>query len=119
MADYKAPINEVSFVLNDLLNINSLTQIPDFAEATPELVSAVVEEAGKFAADVFAPINRVGDVEHSRAANGEVTSAPGFKEAYQHFVENGWLSLACRSTPTKAICISREKAGTAIAALCM
>ena len=94
MADYKAPINEISFVLNDLLDINSLTKIPDFAEATPELDSAVEEEAGKFAADVFAPINRVGDVEHSRAINGEVISAPGFKEAYQHFVENGWLSLA-------------------------
>ncbi len=94
MADYKAPIAEVSFVMNDLLNINSLTSIPDFAEATPELVSAVVEEAGKFAADVFAPINRDGDLKHSRAENGEVVTAPGFKQAYQHFVENGWLSLA-------------------------
>ncbi|GAA6137141.1 acyl-CoA dehydrogenase [Arenicella sp. 4NH20-0111] len=94
MADYKAPVSEVSFVMNDLLNINSLTDIPDFAEATPELVSAVIEEAGKFAADVFAPINRTGDVKHSRAVNGEVITAPGFKEAYQHFVENGWLSLA-------------------------
>ncbi len=94
MADYKAPISEVSFVMNDLLNINALTDIPEFAEATPELVSAVVEEAGKFAADVFAPINRTGDVKHSRAKDGEVVTAPGFKEAYQHFVENGWLSLA-------------------------
>lgn len=94
MADYKAPVSEVSFVMNDLLDINSLTSIPDFSEATPELVSAVIEEAGKFAADVFAPINRVGDVQHSRAVNGEVITAPGFKEAYQHFVENGWLSLA-------------------------
>ena len=94
MADYKAPISEVSFVINDLLNIDSLTSIPDFAEATPELVSAVIEEAGKFAADVFAPINREGDIKHSRAIDGEVITAPGFKEAYQHFVENGWLSLA-------------------------
>lgn len=94
MADYKAPIAEISFVINDLLNINSLTEIPEFAEATPELVSAVVEEAGKFAADVFAPINRVGDTKHSRANNGDVITAPGFKQAYQHFVENGWLSLA-------------------------
>ncbi len=94
MADYKAPISEVSFVLNDLLDINSLTSIPEFEEATPELIEAVIEEAGKFAADVFAPINRTGDVEHSRAQDGEVKTAPGFKEAYQHFVENGWLSLA-------------------------
>ena len=94
MADYKAPISEIDFVMNDLLNINSLTAIPDFAEATPELVSAVLEEAGKFAADVFAPINRTGDIKHSRAVDGEVITAPGFKEAYQHFVDNGWLSLA-------------------------
>ena len=61
MADYKAPVSEVSFVINDLLNINQLTSIPDFAEATPELIDAVVEEAGKFAADVIAPLNRIGD----------------------------------------------------------
>lgn len=94
MADYKAPISEISFVLNDLLNVTSLTSIPEFQDATPELVSAVVEEAGKFAAEVFAPINRAGDIKHSRAEDGGVVTAPGFKEAYQLFAENGWLSLA-------------------------
>jgi len=94
MADYKAPVNEISFVINDLLNINSLTSIPDFEEATPELVDAVIEEAGKFAGEVFAPINRTGDVEHSTAKDGVVTTPKGFKEAYQLFVESGWMSLA-------------------------
>ena len=94
MADYKAPVADVSFVLNDLLNINSLTAIPDFAEATPELVDAVIEEAGKFAGEVFAPLNRIGDVEHSTAVDGTVKTPQGFKEAYQLFVDSGWMSLA-------------------------
>lgn len=94
MADYKAPISEISFVINDLLNINQLAEIAEFAEATPELVDAVVEEAGKFAAEVIAPINRIGDIQHSKAANGAVTTPDGFKEAYAQFIENGWLSLA-------------------------
>lgn len=94
MADYKAPVKEISFTINDLLNINSLTSIPDFEEATPELVDAVIEEAGKFAAEVFAPINRRGDIEHSKAENGEVVTPKGFKEAYQLFVDSGWMSLA-------------------------
>lgn len=94
MADYKAPISEVTFVLNEVLNINRLTEIPDFSEATPELREAVIEEAGKFAAEVFAPINRIGDLEHSKASDGEVRTASGFKEAYQQFIDGGWLSLA-------------------------
>lgn len=94
MADYKAPLADVSFVLNDILNINRLTEIPAFAEATPELVDAIIDEAGKFAAEIFAPINRNGDIEHSKAKDGEVTTATGFKQAYQQFIESGWLGLA-------------------------
>jgi len=94
MADYKAPVKEISFVFNSLLNYNRLTEIPDFAEATTDLVDAVVEEAGKYAAEVFAPINRIGDIQHSKAKDGEVTTPDGFKEAYQLFVDNGWMSLA-------------------------
>lgn len=94
MADYKAPTQEVAFAINELLNIGQLNDIPYFAEATPDLLEAVIEEAGKFAAEVFAPINRTGDLVGSRAENGEVTTPDGFKEAYQHFVENGWMSLA-------------------------
>ncbi|MFT6005166.1 MAG: alkylation response protein AidB-like acyl-CoA dehydrogenase [Pseudoalteromonas tetraodonis] len=94
MADYKAPISEVSFVLNDLLNINGLTEIPAFEEASPELIDAILEEAGKFAAEVFAPLNRIGDIEHSKVIDGEVVTATGFKQAYQQFVDAGWMSLA-------------------------
>lgn len=94
MAEYKAPVKEISFVINDLLNINQLTEIPDFAEATSELVDAVIEEAGKFAGEVFSPINRTGDLQHSKAKDGEVQTPEGFKQAYQLFVDSGWMSLA-------------------------
>ncbi|NNC99408.1 MAG: acyl-CoA dehydrogenase, partial [Gammaproteobacteria bacterium] len=94
MADYKAPVNEVGFVVNELLNFSQLNKIPEFAEATPELVGAVIEEAGKFAADVFAPLNRVGDLQGSKAENGEVITPDGYREAYQLFVDNGWMGLA-------------------------
>lgn len=94
MVDYSAPVSDVLFTINDLLNLHSLTEIPDFKEATPELVEAVVVEAGNFAAEVFAPINRVGDLQHSRAVDGQVTTPDGFKEAYQLFVDNGWMGLA-------------------------
>ncbi len=94
MADYKAPIEELSFVLNDLFNIESLTAIPEFSEATPDLVEAVVQEAGKFAAEVIAPLNRQGDIQHSKADKGVVSTPDGFKEAYALFQQSGWTSLA-------------------------
>ncbi len=94
MAEFRAPIKEVSFVAYDLLKYSQLNQIEGFAEATPELVDAVIDEAGRFAAEVFAPINRQGDIQGSKAKDGVVTTPEGFKEAYQKFVDNGWLGLA-------------------------
>ena len=94
MADYKAPVSEALFVINELMDLPQLNSIPDFAEASSELVEAVVEEAGKFANEVFAPLNRKGDIEHSKAKDGQVSTPDGFKEAYQLYVESGWMSLA-------------------------
>ena len=94
MADYQAPVKEALFVINELFDFPQLNAIEGFQEATPELVEAVVEEAAKFANEVFAPLNRSGDLEHSKASNGEVKTPKGFKEAYQLYIDSGWMSLA-------------------------
>lgn len=94
MTDYNAPIDEMQFVLKELADLDGVAQLPGYEEATPDLVNAVLEEAGKLARDVLAPLNRTGDTEGSRLVDGEVITPTGWKEAYNKFADNGWNSLA-------------------------
>src|SRR5436309_3525666 len=94
MPTYSAPVRDSLFVLNEVLDIGRYSNLPGFANASPDLVDAVLEEAGKFAAEVLQPLNRVGDeVGCTRAADGSVTTPPGFREAYAQFCEGGWPTL--------------------------
>jgi len=90
---YKAPLKEMQFVLTELADINSLTQHPGFEDATPDMVEAILREAGKLASTVIAPLNKIGDEQGSRLVDGKVVNPDGFLEAYQQFVENGWPGL--------------------------
>jgi butyryl-CoA dehydrogenase len=83
------------FVYHELVDGDSLAEISAFGEATPDLVNAVLEEAGKLARDVLQPLNRSGDEQGCRYENGVVRTPDGFKEAYQQFKDGGWTSLAC------------------------
>src|SRR3954471_19757385 len=86
------------FVLHEVLDVvGTLKQLPAHAEVDVETIDAVVEEAGKFASEVLAPLNLVGDVEGCKLdkATHEVKTASGFKEAYAKYVEGGWPALSC------------------------
>lgn len=95
MYDYSAPVKDMSFVLNELADLSELCELPRFEEASAELVDTVLEEAGKFASGVLAPLNRTGDLNGAQCVDNAVQETPGFAQAYQQFVESGWAALPC------------------------
>ena len=90
---YNAPTKDMLFLLNEWIGIDRLNALPGFEEVDTDLVEAVLEEAGKFASSELLAINREGDEVGARYNDGEVTTPPGFKEAYQNFIEAGWTSI--------------------------
>ncbi|AWK86475.1 acyl-CoA dehydrogenase [Azospirillum thermophilum] len=93
MIPYTAPVDDLRFVLNEVVGLDAIAALPNCESAAPDLVDAVLEEAGRFASGVLAPLNRVGDKEGSKLENGVVRTPAGWKEAYTQFAEAGWNSL--------------------------
>jgi acyl-CoA dehydrogenase len=83
----------MQFVLKELVDLDAISRLPGCEEVSADLVDAVLEEAGKFAAGVLDPINRAGDRIGARWSEEGVASAPGFREAYRQFVEAGWAAV--------------------------
>ncbi len=91
---FSAPTTEQLFVLRTITGIEELARHERFAEATPDLVEAIVEGVGEFAAGEFAPLYRIGDTVGARLIDGAVKMPEGYREAYQHYVEAGWSALS-------------------------
>ncbi|HEX3440874.1 MAG TPA: acyl-CoA dehydrogenase family protein, partial [Pseudolabrys sp.] len=95
MPSYKAPVDDALFLLNDVFQLERYGNLPGFADASPDLVEAVLREAGKFSEEVLTPLNRVGDTEGcTRHDDGSVTTPAGFKDAYRGIVEGGWIGIS-------------------------
>ncbi len=93
MSHYTPPVDEIRFTLNTIADMAGLQAMDAFGDATPDLVDAILEEAGKVAANVIAPTNIAGDQEGSTLTGDEVKTATGFKEAYKALAESGWIGL--------------------------
>ena len=94
MPSYTAPIKDIQFVLHDLLSA-SAADIPGYDELEADFTAAVLNEAGKVASEVLAPINASGDAEGCRLENGRVSTPKGFKAAFELMKEGGWPGLDC------------------------
>ena len=93
MPSYRAPVTDIKFVLNEVLQFQNYSNLPGFADATPDLIDAILDEGAKFMEEVVAPLNQVGDREGCKWDNGVVTTPTGFKAAYKQYCEAGWGGL--------------------------
>ena len=90
---YRAPVSEIAFTLKHVAGLADVLAHAEHAEVTDDLVDAILEEAGRFAAEEIAPLNAPGDRVGAKLENGEVTMPPGWREAYRAWAQGGWNSL--------------------------
>ena len=93
MATYKVPLKDMRFVLNEVIDVARVSALPGYAEATPDVIDAILEEGAKLCENVLFPLNRSGDEEGCHYENGVVRTPKGFKEAYRQFIEGGWTNV--------------------------
>ncbi|OYD83006.1 acyl-CoA dehydrogenase C-terminal domain-containing protein [Azospirillum brasilense] len=95
MPIYKAPLEDVRFVLDEIVGAGKLAELPGYEDATPDLIAQVLEEGAKLCEEVLFPLNQSGDGEGCTFENGVVRTPKGFKEAYGTYIEAGWQGLSC------------------------
>jgi acyl-CoA dehydrogenase len=91
---YRAPVDEMRFLLDKVLGVGRLAETERFAEATPDMIDAILGEAAKLSQDVLVPTRRAGDLEPARLEDGMARTSPGFADAYRAIAEGGWVGTA-------------------------
>lgn len=95
MPSYKAPVDDVLFLLNDVFHIERYNNLSGFADASPDVTAAILAEAARFAEEVAQPLNRSGDIEGChRHDDGRVTTPAGFVQAFEKLAEGGWIGIS-------------------------
>ncbi len=95
MPQYKAPVTDTKFILNEVLGVDRFANLPGFENASSDMIDAILTEGGKFIENELFPLNQVGDLEGcTRHEDGSVTTPKGFKEAYDKYREAGWGTLS-------------------------
>ncbi len=108
MPIYKAPLEDVNFLLNDVFQIDRYDNLPGFSDASADVREAILGEAAKLSEEVLQPLNRVGDLEGCvRHDDNSVTTPKGFKEAFKQVAEGGWLGLSAPTDMAGRDCRSR------------
>ncbi len=97
MPSYRAPLDDIRFVLNEVIGAGELAKLPGYADATPETMDSILGEAAKICEEVLFPLNQSGDEEGCHFSGGTVTTPRGFKDAYKMFRESGWTGLSCKT----------------------
>jgi acyl-CoA dehydrogenase len=95
MPVFKAPVDDTLFILNDVLGYERYMNLPGFADASPDIVEAILHEGARISEEVLFPLNQSGDQEGcTRHDDATVSTPKGFKEAYKQYCQGGWLGLA-------------------------
>ncbi len=97
MPVYNAPLDNIRFVLHDVLKAESLSELPGYEDISAELIDQIIEEGAKICEAEFFPLNQSGDEQGCHFDKGEVRTPKGFKQAYDTFAQAGWCGLACDS----------------------